>query len=255
MAERLLTSFTNDFEILYGASNVVFNIHLARHLTHCVESIGPLFTYSNYCFENQIGHLISLRKGTTDIATQICGKYLIEKNLVQILPNSQIASDFSNVISSKHKYSFSEIVDGSVVIGKPKKASENLSLIASILNLDDNIQISEYNSVLLNRKFFYEITNRGNKRTDDSFIYNIENGKFATIKSILVIQNKICFLIDEKFEKIQNENQLTSIIYLKETENSHYKIIESSCVGPKFALIKFDSVIACSEFPNLFERN
>lgn len=254
-AERLLTSFTNNFETLYGESNVVFNIHLARHLVDCVKFLGPLFTYSNYCFEDQIGHLISLQKGTTDVASQICGKYLIEKNLAQILPNSQIANDFFNEISSKHKFPISKNVDGSVVIGKPRNGSENLPLIVSTLNLDDDMQVNEYSSVLLNRNIFYEIGNRGNKRTDDSFIFNNESENFAVIKSILVIENKLYFLINEKFEKIEDQNQSMSIVYLKETEHSHYKIIETTCVGPKFAFIKFDDIIACAVFPNMFERN
>lgn len=254
-AERLLTSFSNNFEILYGESNVVFNIHLARHLVDCVKFLGPLFTYSNYCFEDQIGHLISLQKGTTDVATQICGKYLIGKNLVQILPNSRIASNFFNEISSKHKFPISHNVDGSVVIGKPRDVCENLPLIFGTLNLEDDVQVSEYSSVLFNSNIFYEIVNRGNKRTDDSFIFNVESGKFGIIESILVIENKIYFLVIEKFEKIQNQNQLMSIVYLRETEQSHRKIIETICVGPKFAFIKFDDIIACSEFPNMFERN
>lgn len=60
-ARTLLSSFVDNFEPLYGESNMVFNIHLLTHLADCVRFIGPLFAYSNYNFEDQIGHLVSLQ--------------------------------------------------------------------------------------------------------------------------------------------------------------------------------------------------
>lgn len=225
-------------------------------MVDCVKFLGPLFAYSNYCFEDHIGHLISLQKGTTDVATQICGKYIMEKNLMQILPNSPIASDFFKEIDSKHKYPISGKVEESIVIGKPSNVCESdLAMIVDILNLEDNIQVDKYSSVLFNSKVFYESSHHKNKRTDDSFIFNTDSEKFAVIVSVLVVQNKLYFLIDEKFEKLHNENQCMSIIYLKSTEFSHYKIIHSKFIGPKFALVKFGDLIACSTFPNMLERN
>lgn len=79
LAQNLLCSFVQDFEILYGESNMYFNIHLLLHLTDCVRFIGPLFAYSNYSFEDNIGHLVKLHKGTTDVASQISEKYILEK--------------------------------------------------------------------------------------------------------------------------------------------------------------------------------
>lgn len=254
-AEQLLISFTNNYEILYGESNVVFNIHLARHLVDCVKLFGPLFTYSNYCFEDNIGHLIALQNGNTDVATQICGKYLIEKNLSHVLPNSLIASNFHKEINSTYNYSNSRNVEGFLVIGKSKSDCENLHLIARLLNLNNDIEISEYNSVLIDNNIFYEIENQKNKRTYDSFVFNVNTEKFAVIKSIVVIENKLYFLISERFEKVQDQNQLRSIIYLKEIEFSQLKLIESHCIGPKFAFVRFDDVISCAEFPNMIERS
>lgn len=257
-AERLLTSFAEHFEILYGKSNVVFNIHLARHLVDCVKFLGPLFTYSNYCFEDHIGNLISLQKGTTDVATQICEKYIMEKNLLQILPNSPIASDFSKEIESKHKFPISQKIEGSVVIGKAIKVCGNdLAKIVNILSIEDDtcIQVNKYSSVLLNSSVFYESLHCKNKRTDDTFIFNTLSEKFAIIESILVIQKKLYFLVNEKFEKLEDESQCMSMIYLKNSEFPQFKLLESQFIGPKFAFVKFGDVTACAKFPNMFERN
>lgn len=146
-AEQLLCSFCDDFEILYGEFNTVFNVHLLRHLAECVRNIGPLFTYSNYNFEDQIGHLVSLHKGTTDVATQICEKYLLEHNLFKFIADSPIAKKFVDEIDSKQIFSIFRKVDGSVVIGNAKKPSqlshEERSFIFNSLNEIFDIQIED----------------------------------------------------------------------------------------------------------------
>lgn len=76
------------------------------------------------------------------------------------------------------------------------------------------------------------------------------------IVSILVIQNKLYFLINETFEILNNENQCKSIIFLKNREIPHYKLINSQFIGSKYAFLKFDNnLIACAKFSNMFERN
>lgn len=180
----------------------------------------------------------------------------MEKNLAQILPNSIIASEFSREIDTKHKCPISEKIDGSLVIGKAKSVREFvLSNIVSNLNLEDDILVNEYGSVLLNCKVFYETVRCGKKRTDDTFIFNIKTKQFGVIESIFVISNKLYFLLNEKFEIVQNGNQCKSIVYLEHTEISNFKIIESTFVGPKFAYVKFDDIMSCAEFPNMIERN
>lgn len=259
-AEHLLHTFCNDFENLYGEINTVFNVHLLRHLAECVRNIGPLFTYSNYNFEDQIGHLVSLHKGTTDVATQICEKYLLEKNIFKFIVHSPIAKQFIDDIDSKQKFSIAHKVEGSLVIGNAKTPSQ-LSLgerffIFSSLNVNFNIQIDEYGSVLLNSKIFYEKYTCRNKRTSDSFVFCSDNNKFGRINCIFVFQNKLYFLIDEIFEIIDEpKNNSKFIFYLREINCSKLRVVESKYISSKFVFIKFDDTVACSKFPNMYERN
>lgn len=124
--------------------------------------------------------------------------------MFQLLPTSFIASEFYNEIYNHHKYPISSKVEDSTVIGKPKNASESDRLfIARSLNLANDVKIDIYDSVLLH-KIYYETCNR-HKRTLDSFILNTKTKKFAEIKSIFVAQNKLYFLVNEKFEKIQDQ--------------------------------------------------
>lgn len=255
-AEQLLTTFVKEFVSLYGATNFVFNIHLLLHLPNCVRFIGPLFTYSNYCFEDHIGHLLSLQKGTTDVASQISEKYIMQKNVFEHLSNSLIALEFFKEIDNHHKYPISKKVEKSIVLGKQKNALDNDRLfIISSLNLEDDIQIDIFDSVLLHSKVYYETNNRNKKRTYDAFILNTETENFAEIKLIFVIQNKLYFLVDERFEVVHCENSCDSIIYLKYIGFPSLKVIQYKLIGPKFALITFDDVMACAQFPNMYERN
>lgn len=258
-AHQLLNSFADDFEVLYGESNMVYNVHLLRHLTDCVKFIGPLSCYSNYIFEDFIGHLISLHKGTTDVTSQICQKYLLEKNLFYHLDRSSIARSYYDKINSKHKFSSCHKVAGSLVMGNKNQglSDEEKSLILSSLNVVNGTEIREFESMLLNNSVYYEIFNKSShKRTNDSFIFNAESKNFATIESIFVVDENLYILAIEKFEQVfDTANKCKFSIFLKESNVSRKQIWNASCVGPKFALIQFNNTIACSKFPNMYERN
>lgn len=204
-ANRLLCSFVDEFEILYGEQRMVFNVHLLAHLADCVRFIGPLYAYSNYNFEDHIGHLVSLHKGTTDVAHQISEKYLLEKNLLFYLGISPIAQQFYDEINGRHKFSFCRKVKESVLIGKAKPASalgdQEKSLIINALDVPNDIQIDEYDAMLLSSKIYYEtISKSRDKRTNDSFIFNLESRQFATIESIFVVNQHVYIIVNEKFE-------------------------------------------------------
>lgn len=81
------------------------------------------------------------------------------------------------------------------------------------------------------------------KRTKDSFILNTETKNFAEIISILVAENKLYFLVDERFEIEQPQNRCDFVVYLKDKELPCHKIIESKFIGSKFALIQFENIL------------
>lgn len=256
-ADQLLNSFVEQFEILYGEEMMVFNVHLLKHLVDCVRHIGPLHTYSNYNFEDHLGHLISLHKGTTDVASQVCEKYLLEKNMFYHLKRSPLAEKFYNDINARRSYKHCRKIGGSLLIGKPKNTlrEEDIILIANNLNLSCDFKYEEFDAVLLNNKIFYETFNDSDiKRTSDSFIFNSCCKQFGIIESILVINDNLYILVNEKFEMLVNDICKFNIP-LKELDFGRKKVLKSKSIGPKFAFIKFSNYIACSKFPNMFERD
>ena len=63
-AEKLLTKFVNDFEILYGAEYVTHNVHNLLHLTNDTRKYGILEEFSAFTFENFIACIKRMiRKG------------------------------------------------------------------------------------------------------------------------------------------------------------------------------------------------
>lgn len=258
-ADNLLRSFVNEFESLYGEHKMVFNVHLLLHLADCVRNLGPLHMYSNYHFEDHIGHLVSLHKGTTDVADQICEKYLLEKNMFHHLSRSPMAQKFYDDINCKHKFKNARKIARHVLLGKPTKSkiSENeKALIAIQLNIPYDFKLEEYDAVLLNSQFFYESISKLDKHTSDSFIFNSESKRFAQIDSIFVVDNNLHILINEKFElKVDASYKCKSNIPLKELTSNRKTVLSPLNVGPKYAFVKFENSITCSKFPNMIERN
>lgn len=259
-AKKLLTLFVHKFEDLYGESNMVFNVHLLKHLPDCVRSIGPLHTYSNYSFEDHIGHLVRLQHGTTDVASQVSEKYLMEKNMYNYGHQSTIFREFYDEISSKKKFSICRKIAGHAMIRKANKQStltvEDKNIILNSVNLPSNYDIEEYDAMLLDGKVYYEINSNSKKKTYDSLLYNLDNKQFGEIDAIISIDENVYILINEKFE-VSNEENFTckSNICLKEIDSIIKKLLSPNLVGPKFAMVKFDNIITCSKFPNMCERN
>lgn len=258
-ANRLLLSFVDQFEDFYGEANMVFNVHQLRHLADCVEMNGPLFAYSNYCMEDNIGHIVSLVKGTTDVSTQICSKYLLEKNMFAHLVKSEKAYEFHRRIESRLRFTEAKKQNGCLMIGKPLKNSNmnenDFTFVTNFLKLTPEDQIFEYNSFLLNCKIFFEtVANSIGKRTNDSFIHNIETNQFADIKAIFTFEDQIYLLVNEKYQITDKSNSRYSKFLDDKTQHDR-KIITIESIGQKHALIEFDTISVCSPFPNLHERN
>lgn len=102
-ATDMLIDFANEHEKIYGQEAVTMNIHLLKHYRDSVMNCGPMWAYSLFGFENNIGVLKNFVFGKTDILDQIYKKYIASKidheisnrtvdNLVEL--TQQIQSDF-----------------------------------------------------------------------------------------------------------------------------------------------------------------
>lgn len=254
-ARYLLQTFVQEFETYYGEENMVLNIHLLLHNVSCVERCGSMFEYSNYCTEDFIGHLISLVRGNTDVLNQICDRYLLEKNLGKQINESSRARSFYNITAYSH-FSNTMQLGNFLLIGKRKSFVKNEEN-AWIFDHCNCPKIDTYRAVFAKSNLYFESASSKKKRTYDSFICIPNHQIYAEINAILVANDDVYMLINNKF-KVKNSrfNENPVLIELEETQKRDIKLIRASIVGSKFAFIYVSStMMTCAAFPNTVERN
>lgn len=96
-AENKLYQFHAEFSQLYKDKNMVYNTHLLTHIPNCVKNWGPVWTFSNFPFEDYNGVLKNFVSGTSDVEQQIASEYLLTLEMQRLnLP-------FWNEISASKK--------------------------------------------------------------------------------------------------------------------------------------------------------
>lgn len=70
-AEKLLAEFVRDFNLYYGIENRGFNVHNLLHLSRYVRMYGPASNFSAFPFENYIGKLNKMIRGTSKVLEQV----------------------------------------------------------------------------------------------------------------------------------------------------------------------------------------
>lgn len=250
-ARELLEEFVDEYEEIYGHINMVFNVHLLLHTTDCVQKNGPLFAYSNYCFEDNIGHLISFVRGPTDVLAQIVDRYTLEKILMAKISKSPKTREFHERIQH-HTFSSITRIGGNYLVGEPKTIEMNF--ILRYLGQDNQTLVKMYRAIFVDNDVYFEIlSTSSSKRSHDSFVCNPIENIFGEITHILIINGSAYFIVNNKYRPI-NLHPLSCFIELMEREGETI-IVKPSLVCSKFALMKTDKIITCSEFPNMFEKN
>lgn len=241
--EILLNTFEYEFEELYGGINMVFNVHLTKHISECVLRNGPLCCYSNYNMEDSIGHLVSSIHGTTDVVMQCTRKYLLEKNLKLKLENSIVAQDF-----------YTKIVD----VRRNNKSLRESHLsrddIDFVLNTIQTAPVEEFSSVWINKDFYRVETNANisKAKTYDSFIVT-NGGIVGTIKSIFKTNCNTMYILFRENYYVKHDDICDSIKSLELNLNTVYRIAKADDIL-KAVFIKFADTLAFSTFPNNCER-
>src|SRR6218665_1246490 len=71
LAEKALIEFAAGVPVLYGSEYCTFNVHQLLHLPQAVLNWGPLWAFSCFRFESNIGQIISLVTGSNCVPMQI----------------------------------------------------------------------------------------------------------------------------------------------------------------------------------------
>lgn len=76
----MLNRFADDFEKLYGIESITMNIHIVRHYADSVINCGPLWAYSMFGFEKNIGNLKKNVMNATDALETISFHYCMNES-------------------------------------------------------------------------------------------------------------------------------------------------------------------------------
>ena len=90
-ADKLLVSFCEDFESLFGSQECTINMHLHCHLKECIQDYGPPYAFWVYAFERCNGYLGQYPNNNKSIETQLMTHFQKEQQLCnQNLPQALV---------------------------------------------------------------------------------------------------------------------------------------------------------------------
>ncbi|KAK3911570.1 Protein TIC 214 [Frankliniella fusca] len=126
IANSLLTSFVQKFEILYGKRHMSHNLHMLLHLGQNVNYLAPLWVTNCFKFEDFNGRLLKLVHGTRHPGLQVLSNLSLVTHLpwlVDNLENSAVQS-FCKLLSHKLQLRAAyKIADNVFCIGDAKPLS------------------------------------------------------------------------------------------------------------------------------------
>lgn len=230
-AEKYLKDFVYGFEILYGKSAMVMNIHLLTHIVESVRHLGPLWTQSAFPFERNNGTLLKSITGTTNILDQMSSKYLLRKYLQKPLKlNVDHFIKFSGRSITLRNMSLTLYEDGS---------DKYISIMNQTLTVYRGIQI---NGVKYTSRIKKEL-----KKSVDYFI-GLKSGTLGIAKFYVAHENKKYVFLDE-YETIET---IGHILDVEPTTVHIFAPVEF--IDKKFIYMKLNNKEYITCMPNNFEN-
>ncbi len=209
VAERALKKFTMQFEKLYGAANMKFNVHLLTHIATGVRNWGPLWATSTFSFESFNGTLLHYFHGTTHVPEQIVKSFLCWRNLTlkaekyMADANDGVKNIFSGLLNTNLSTSNSTSLNENVrVFGSPCQGK--LSVLQK-LAIKDLLGVTVghcvcYHCFVIKGILYHSSRNRSLKKRINSTV-EVQDGRLCRILSMAVFRTEHlsmqCVLVKE----------------------------------------------------------
>lgn len=199
-ADQMLNEFCDSFEILYGTSVVTLNVHLLRHYALIARNAGPLWAYSLFGFESNMGVLARYSSNPANVVEQITEKYIIShsfngENQPDNKPKFSISKNVTTEYDHILKQHGLDEIDG-----KTTKIAKGKTLYKSILCKDTGSvdYFLEMKDGVIGSVIFYAI--KDSKIFVLLNVYEVVKGNFH-LKEIFATKNYILF----PFEAIKDK--------------------------------------------------
>lgn len=220
LSENMLNQFCDLFESYFGISSVTMNIHLLRHYGHFVRNSGPLWSYSVFAFESNMGVLSRYWSGGPFVIDQIAKKYI---NSISTFEQCQITNEPKYAINLKtNKYND----------------------VLEKYNIDETA--GKTKQILVNSTHYKSIHSNETKSVDYFFL--MDDGTVGAA-IFYIIKNSQIFVLFQIYDEIKKHFHLTEVCV---TERFHIYPFEA--IKRKLIYLKFATKEVVSIEPNLFER-
>lgn len=229
----MLKEFGSEFENIYGPGAVTMNLHLLNHYENVIFNCGPLWSYSMFGFENNIGVLKNFVCGNSDVLSQIATKYAI-------LRNSEANSDFED----KHKFQCSIAVYQKKTISIKSEHRPILESAKAIEESQESLLI--WTRIRLNGHIFTS-TCAIETKSVDFFIQTTDK-----------TMGKICFFFGSPLEPkilLQSyENQYQNYHWTEIQQTEIFKIFSCNEIEEKLLYFKAGRIEYVTKEPNVYGR-
>lgn len=223
-ASDMLIKFADQFERIYGQAAVTMNVHILRHYGSSVLQCGPLWSYSLFAFEKNIGTLKKSVYNSTDALDTITFDYcLMRKEAESVL--------IENFAKMKRKVELT--------------SKEKEILVKNDVHSLANGHFEVSDSIELNNQIFKSKKSRCNKSID--YFVQLRDDSFGIIQFFIKNHENVLVLI-ELCEIVEKHHHL---IRIKAT--SEYKLFNSNQIHCKLMYMKIGSFEIVSKEPNFFE--
>ena len=275
-ANACMLKFINDFQQLYGETNMSYNVHQLGHLTQTVIDWGPLSGYSTYIFEGFNQVLLKLFHGTQAVPSQIANTFLFYQAMKRISCTSS-ANDADHVFQSFVENQ----LNGYAPIKKAKKVGNNVNVIGGSYFRELSIEeryllelkyayipsenaVAEFftKAVVMGNVFHCQNYTRNSRKKNS--IVGLKNGNVVELVVFALIESGTCIAFAKSVNYVRHWlyadrecGHLCDHIKKVAGMESALEVIELTDICDKYAMI--DNYNATSTFlaklPNMIDRD
>lgn len=221
-AGEMLIKFANDFETIFSSEAVTMNIHMLRHYGSSVLQCGPMWAYSMFCFEKNIGILKKSCHNPTNALDTIAFDYCLKRSEPKTVFNEEI-------VKMRNKVSLT--------------TSEEDVLKSFLLDGHSDV----FDTIETNQHIYKSKKSRPSKSID--YFIKMQDQSIGSLQ-FFVKNGERVFVVLESYKIVEIHNHLLRI---KSTKK--YEIFNCEQIYCKLMYMQFGMFEIVSQLPNFFETS
>lgn len=225
----LLKDFASEFEDIYGRGAVTMNLHLINHYYNVVINCGPLWCYSLFSFENNIGELKKFITGKTDVLKQLADKYTKSRKITTTECNKSVDQEAfqPKIVNVERKLirdieNAEDLLEGNIGIWKCAKIGSRMYTSMHYIQTKSVDYFVKLKNGHMGKKVFFMgekympkiLLQKYKKNQQNYHLHEVEPTGTYGIYSCMDIEEKMMYLQTGSIEYIANEPNIYGLVNL-----------------------------------------